>query len=368
MTRKYFTFKREYYDAILELSDTDQLEVFDAIMRLVFEGKETKPATPFAQIVFNFLLPKLRAALAHAECGRLGGAPAGNQNARKNNQKTTKKQPNDNQNSTKLGEENNVVAEVVFEGDQNCKVESGDNETINPAKNNQNSTKIQPKNNQKTTKIQPNDNQNDTPENCEDSIIIINNNAITGEKPAENNDEPVKNNDEPHNNKGRIFDSTKNNNNINNLNNNIIPEIIKLYNNICAKEKKLPSLLAISDKRRAKLRLRWHEWATMQDVGATPLDVFTAICEKMVATPFCTGENNRGWRASFDFIIENDSNYVKILEGRYDTQKQQTTDYGSRHLNERAAEQQFWQQQHELARSIVAGGGNPATFPDDGAF
>lgn len=93
MTRKYFTFKREYYDAIRELSDTDQLEVFDAIMRLVFEGKETKPATPFAQIVFNILLPKLRAALAHADCGRLGGAPDGNVNARKNNQKTTKKQP-----------------------------------------------------------------------------------------------------------------------------------------------------------------------------------------------------------------------------------------------------------------------------------
>lgn len=32
---------------------------------------------------------------------------------------------------------------------------------------------------------------------------------------------------------------------------------------------------------------------------------------------FLKGENDRGWRISFDWLIANDNNYIKILEGRY---------------------------------------------------
>lgn len=33
--------------------------------------------------------------------------------------------------------------------------------------------------------------------------------------------------------------------------------------------------------------------------------------------PFCLGENRQNWKVTFDWIIENDKNYLKILEGNY---------------------------------------------------
>ena len=34
-------------------------------------------------------------------------------------------------------------------------------------------------------------------------------------------------------------------------------------------------------------------------------------------TPFCRGQNDRGWKMDFDFLIENDTNLTKVLEGKY---------------------------------------------------
>jgi uncharacterized protein YdaU (DUF1376 family) len=38
-------------------------------------------------------------------------------------------------------------------------------------------------------------------------------------------------------------------------------------------------------------------------------------------TPFLCGENDNGWRASFDWFIANDTNLSKVLEGRYDARQ-----------------------------------------------
>ena len=48
------------------------------------------------------------------------------------------------------------------------------------------------------------------------------------------------------------------------------------------------------------------------------LSEWEKVFKKMEASDFCCGVNNRGWTASFDWIISNDNNYVKVLEGRYD--------------------------------------------------
>ena len=42
---------------------------------------------------------------------------------------------------------------------------------------------------------------------------------------------------------------------------------------------------------------------------------------KIRATPFLCGENDRGWRADFDFAVKADS-IAKVLEGKYDRAKQ----------------------------------------------
>jgi hypothetical protein len=40
--------------------------------------------------------------------------------------------------------------------------------------------------------------------------------------------------------------------------------------------------------------------------------------KKAAQTPFLAGENDRGWKANFDWLISNDTNHVAILEGKYD--------------------------------------------------
>lgn len=45
------------------------------------------------------------------------------------------------------------------------------------------------------------------------------------------------------------------------------------------------------------------------------------IFAKIEASDFLRGNNNRGWRADFDFVFGSPNNYVKILEGKYDNRE-----------------------------------------------
>ena len=47
------------------------------------------------------------------------------------------------------------------------------------------------------------------------------------------------------------------------------------------------------------------------------------IIDIVSSTPFCCGKNDRGWTANFDWLIKNDSNYTKVLEGAYGGTKPQ---------------------------------------------
>ena len=48
------------------------------------------------------------------------------------------------------------------------------------------------------------------------------------------------------------------------------------------------------------------------------LSDFRAAVRKASETPFLLGANERGWRATLDWLIANDTNYLKVLEGKYD--------------------------------------------------
>lgn len=140
-------------------------------------------------------------------------------------------------------------------------------------------------------------------------------------------------------------------------------EVCQIWNEICAPAG-LQKVMKMTTKRQEKARCRLRDW---QAGGADARNTFREICNAIAASSFCRGQNAHKWEATFDWIIDNDSNYVKVLEGKYND-KQTTNDYGSRHLNERAAEHEYWRQQHDLARAIAAGGGNPAAVPDDGGI
>jgi len=69
--------------------------------------------------------------------------------------------------------------------------------------------------------------------------------------------------------------------------------------------------LPLSPDRRRKADLR---------LGAQkdPVEFFGGVLNKLKKTPFCRGQNDRGWKMNFDWLIANGSNAQKVLEGRYD--------------------------------------------------
>ena len=121
---------------------------------------------------------------------------------------------------------------------------------------------------------------------------------------------------------GGIKQSLPNNIDINNINNNIEDnidnkkqhlqdkhsEVINIYNTYCVN---LPQIQKLTDKRKTAINKLLKEFNVEQ---------FKEICINANVSDFLTGNNDRGWKADFDFIIRPDK-AVKILEGQYNNKK-----------------------------------------------
>jgi hypothetical protein len=84
----------------------------------------------------------------------------------------------------------------------------------------------------------------------------------------------------------------------------IIDNIINLYNEICTN---LPSIKKITDKRKTALNKFAKEFTE---------DEIKQIFNLANSSEFLTGQNDRGWKADFDFILRTDK-ATAILEGKY---------------------------------------------------
>ena len=82
--------------------------------------------------------------------------------------------------------------------------------------------------------------------------------------------------------------------------------IVRLYNLHCTN---LPKIRQINDTRREIMQKRWNEYR--QD-----LVVFEKLFENTRKTPYLHGQNNRGWRADFDWLLQ-EPNMTRVLEGIY---------------------------------------------------
>jgi len=76
----------------------------------------------------------------------------------------------------------------------------------------------------------------------------------------------------------------------------------------------IPLAQKFDQTRRAKLRQR------LKDCGG--LSGWVDALEKLSKSSHCTGSNDRGWRADFDFLLQNQS-FTRLMEGRYDDRKPQ---------------------------------------------
>lgn len=91
--------------------------------------------------------------------------------------------------------------------------------------------------------------------------------------------------------------------------------VVKLWNEICTS---LPKVMRLSDARRDKVKARLKEWG-----GDTPeamLESARTLFRRIEDSDFLTGRSGK-WKASFDWIFEGRTNWIKVMEGNYDNQR-----------------------------------------------
>lgn len=93
-------------------------------------------------------------------------------------------------------------------------------------------------------------------------------------------------------------------------------DIKAMWNETCTG---FPKLFTLSDPRKNKMRIRIAEMGGLEKA----LPLIKQIFEKMQQSKFLKGDNKRGWKASFDWLFENDKNWVKVYEGNYDNKPEQ---------------------------------------------
>lgn len=85
-------------------------------------------------------------------------------------------------------------------------------------------------------------------------------------------------------------------------------KLVNFYNSTCTG---LSKVEVISKTRKDLMRMRNKEHGG---------NAIKTVLEKSSASNFLNGENDRGWKANFDWIF-NSRNFIKILEGYHDNKK-----------------------------------------------
>lgn len=88
-------------------------------------------------------------------------------------------------------------------------------------------------------------------------------------------------------------------------------EFVKLYHDTLPM---LSKINKITNARRNKIVSRIRE----MDNG---LETAKEVLNRISLSPFLLGINERKWTVDFDWIISNDTNWVKVMEGKYDDKK-----------------------------------------------
>lgn len=85
-----------------------------------------------------------------------------------------------------------------------------------------------------------------------------------------------------------------------------LPPLAELWNK---HRGKLPEVRGASGTRKRQAESRWRE--------KPDPDYWREVIVRIVTSPFCSGENDRGWRADFDFLIKPETQH-RVREGKYD--------------------------------------------------
>lgn len=87
-----------------------------------------------------------------------------------------------------------------------------------------------------------------------------------------------------------------------------IDGLVDMYNSICIK---LPKVRALTDKRKTSVEKLYKKY---------DLDTFKKVFEIANTSSFLTGDNDRGWKADFDWLLQEEK-FIRVLEGKYDSKR-----------------------------------------------
>lgn len=92
-----------------------------------------------------------------------------------------------------------------------------------------------------------------------------------------------------------------------------VPGLVRVWNSMVEKTA-LPqvSVVMVNSRRERALRQRMNEQPDMTR--------WVEIIERIIASRFCCGENDRKWKADFDWLIQPGA-AAKVLEGKYDDRR-----------------------------------------------
>jgi hypothetical protein len=90
-------------------------------------------------------------------------------------------------------------------------------------------------------------------------------------------------------------------------------DIINLFHSLCPSYSKVQKL---TESRKSKMKTRINEFK--KQFKEPYMSVIESIFTKMEASGFMKGDGHSGWKATFDWVFVNGSNWVKVYEGNYD--------------------------------------------------
>lgn len=95
----------------------------------------------------------------------------------------------------------------------------------------------------------------------------------------------------------------------------ILNFVARRWNAVCGDNMGLPKVSTLTASRRKKLHRRVKEWT--KNFGENIADTVARLFAAIRQSDFLRGENRFGWRVTFDWIVKNATNALKVLEGNY---------------------------------------------------
>lgn len=95
--------------------------------------------------------------------------------------------------------------------------------------------------------------------------------------------------------------------------------LIEIWNERCGG---LPKASAPNAYRNRFAKIRWGEIPE----GTDPEKYFSQIVDRIASSPFCNGKNDRGWKATVDWLLKPDT-HLRVNEGKYDKQASRVSSF-----------------------------------------